>query len=279
VIELVDAFLTGAEGRIYYRRWAADAAPVRIVQIVHGYAEHGGRYGHVAEALTARGAVVYAGDHLGHGRSDGERALITDFDHVVDDLHAIAGVAHREHPGLPLVLVGHSMGGLLAARFAQRWPDEVAGVVFCGAVMGDWGWARDVLARPELPFIPFDPEALSRDPAVGSDYAEDPLVYHGQYKRGLLEAEVVALDRFQEDIGRLVMPVLFLHGSDDPFVPYQRSLQAVRDMPVDDVTVYVYEGARHEVLNETNRDEVIEHLAGWVDRFGRAGQPGTTRMR
>ena len=265
--QVLEAFFDGSEGRVFYRRWDPGDPPVRLVLIVHGYAEHGGRYGHLAAALARRGSTVYADDHLGHGRSDGERALITDFEHVVDDLHALAGIARGEHPGLPLVLVGHSMGGLLVARFAQRWPGEVAGVAFCGAVIGDWQWARDVLARPELPHVPFDPEALSRDPQVGASYASDPLVYHGQYKRRLLEAEVDALDRFQRDVGRLTMPVAFLHGTDDPFVPYERSLEAVREMPTDDLTVHVYRGARHEVLNETNRDEVIGHLADWIDRI------------
>jgi alpha-beta hydrolase superfamily lysophospholipase len=260
------AFFDGSEGRVFYRRWDPEIAGARIVLIIHGYAEHGGRYGHVATTLGRRGAVVYADDHLGHGRSDGERALITDFEHVVDDLHALADIARVDHPGLPLILVGHSMGGLLASRFAQRWPNEVTGVAFCGAVIGDWQWARDVLTQAELPHIPFDPLAISRDPRAGADYAADPLVYHGQYKRGLLEAEVEALDRFAQEVGRLTMPVALLHGTDDPFVPYQRSLQAVRDMPTDDVTVRLYEGARHEVLNETNRDEVLADLADWVDR-------------
>lgn len=261
-----EAFFDGSEGRVSYRRWEPDEEPTRITLIVHGYAEHGGRYGHVAVALIARGSVVYADDHIGHGRSAGERALITDFEHVVDDLHTLAGIARDEHPGLPLTLVGHSMGGLLAGRFAQRWPQEVAGVAFCGAVIGDWKWARDVLERPELPYVPFDPEAISRDPQIGAAYAADPLVYHGQYRRGLLEAEVDALDRFQRDIGRYAGPVLLLHGTDDPFVPCERSVQAVREMPTDDVTVHLYEGARHEVLNETNRDEAIGHLCDWIDR-------------
>jgi alpha-beta hydrolase superfamily lysophospholipase len=262
-----EAYFAGSEGRVFYRRWEPVSPPKRIVLIVHGYAEHGGRYGHVADALTRNGATVYAEDHLGHGRSDGERALVTDFEHVVDDLGTLAEIARSEHPGLPLILVGHSMGGLLAARFAQRRPKDVAGVAFCGAVIGDWRWARKVLTRSALPHVPFDPEALSRDPGVGAAYAADPLVYHGQYKRGLLEAEVVALDRFQHDIGRLTMPVLFLHGSDDPFVPYERSLQAVREMAASDVTVHVYRGARHEVLNEVNGDEVIGHLVAWADRI------------
>ncbi len=266
----LEAFFDGSEGRVFYRRWDPAVPPVRIVLIVHGYAEHGGRYGHVAEMLTRRRSVVYADDHLGHGRSDGERALITDFEHVVEDLHTLGAIARAEHPGIPLVLVGHSMGGLLVARFAQRWPDEVAGVAFCGAVIGDWQWARDVLALPELPHVPFDAEALSRDPRVGASYAADPLVYHGQYKRGLLEAEVSTLDSFDRDIDRLTMRVLFLHGTSDPFVPYERSLEAVRQMPTHDLTVHVYDGARHEVLNETNRDEVVGHLADWLDQIASA---------
>ena len=117
-----EAFFDGSEGRVFYRRWDAEVPPVRLTLIVHGYAEHGGRYGHVAAELTRRGSVAYADHDLGHGRSDGERALISDFEHVVDDLHTLVGIARDEHPDLPLVLVGHSMGGLLSARFAQRSP-------------------------------------------------------------------------------------------------------------------------------------------------------------
>jgi len=262
---MYEAEFQGSEGAVFYRRWEPEGPPVRIVQIVHGYAEHGGRYAHVAEVLTARGAVVYADDHIGHGRSDGERALITNFDHVLDDLHSLSQIARTEHPGIPLVLVGHSMGGLLSGRFGQRWPDEVSGLAFCGSVIGDWQWARDVLDAPELPHIEFDPLGVSRDPAAGAAYAADPLVYHGQYKRGLLQAEVVALDQFAANIDKLTMPVAVLHGTEDPFVPYERSVQAVQDMPTDDVTIHLYEGGRHEVLNEINRDEVISDLASWID--------------
>lgn len=259
-------YFQGSEGRICHRRWDPPGDPFSIVLVVHGYAEHGGRYRHVADALNDEDLVVYASDHIGHGRSEGERALITDFDHVVDDLHTLAGLARDDHPDLPMFLVGHSMGGLLSSRFAERWPEEVSGLALCGAVVGDWGWAREVLAEPELPQIPLDPGALSRDPGVGASYASDPLVYHGQYKRGLLEAEVEALDAFERDIDKLTMPVLLLHGTEDPFVPYERSVQAVEDMPTTDTEVHLYEGARHEVLNETNRDEVIVHLTAWIER-------------
>jgi alpha-beta hydrolase superfamily lysophospholipase len=264
---MTEAAFNGTEGRAFYRWWEPRGEPKRIVQIVHGYAEHGGRYTHVAEALIRDGAVVYADDHIGHGRSDGERAVIEDFDHAVADLHTLTEIALEDHAGLPVVLVGHSMGGLLSGRYAQKWPDQIAGVAFCGAVIGDWQWARGVLADPELPYVAFDADAISRDPEVGAAYAADPLVYHGQYKRTLLVAEVEALDAFAADIERLTAPVLVLHGTADPFVPYERSVQAAEDMSSVDVTVHLYEDGRHEVLNEINRDEVIGDLASWIRRI------------
>ena len=232
--------------------------------LVHGYAEHGGRYAHVAERLNGVGAVVYGPDHIGHGKSDGERALIGDFEHVVDDLRSLVEIKEKEYPGLPVVMIGHSMGGLLTARYAERYPDSLSGVGFLGAVLGDWNWAREVLSLPELPQEPSDPSGMSRDPEAARDYAEDPLVYHGGYKRPLLEAEVVALDRFNEEIGALTMPVLFLHGADDPFVPAGTTEAAVDKMPAKLKRKKIYSGARHELVNEINRDEVIAEIASFV---------------
>lgn len=260
---------SGVGGSIHYERWAPEGPPTHIVIVVHGYAEYAARYAHLAEKLVAGGAAVYGQDHIGHGHSDGERALITDFEHVVDDLRSLADIAASEQPGLPVVLIGHSMGGLLTSRFAQRYPDDVAGIVLLGAVIGDWNWARDVLAEPELPPATTDFSGMSRDEAEVEAYATDPLIYRGKYKRPLLEAEVIALDRFTAEIDALTMPVLFCHGDSDPFVDYRTSLAAARSMPTTDLTVRLYEGARHELVNETNRDDVIDEIAGFVARVTR----------
>lgn len=261
-------WLAGSEGRIHLRCWTPpDRAPVRrIVVLVHGYAEHGGRYAHVGELLAGLGSAVYAPDHIGHGRSEGERALLVDFEHVVDDLETLVRRAGAAHPQRPVVMVGHSMGGLLAARYAQRHPDRLAGIVFLGAVLGDWPWARQVLAEPELPPVDSDPRGMSRDPEACRAYAEDPLVYHGTYKRPLLEAEIACLDRMRSQLHRIRVPVLFLHGRADPFVPHEPSLEAVRATASTDVTVRLYEGAKHELVHETNRDEVLADLAAFVAR-------------
>ncbi|MEM9200930.1 MAG: lysophospholipase [Actinomycetota bacterium] len=257
---------SGTNGTVHYDCWLPSDPPRSIVVLVHGYAEYGARYAHVADRLSADGAAVYAEDHVGHGRSDGERALITDFADVVADLRVLVDLALRTHPDVPVVMIGHSMGGLLTARFAQLYPDAVAGIGLLGAVIGDWTWAREALAEPELPPATTDFSGMSRDPEAVHAYATDPLIYRERYKRPLLEAEMIALDQFQADLDQLTMPVLFCHGDDDPFVDYRTSLAAVEAMPSDDVTIRVYEGARHELVNETNRDEVIDEIATFVRR-------------
>lgn len=265
-----EATFAGSEGRVFYRAWEPGTPPHRIVIVVHGYAEHSARYDHVGEILAAAGSAVYAEDHLGHGHSDGERALIVDFEHVVDDLAALAGIAAAEHPGLPVIFAGHSMGGLLASRYAQRHPEKVAGLILMGAVIGDWRWAREVLEEPAMPDPPSDWSGMSRDPETVRRYTADPLVYRGRYKRPLLEAEVVALDRFNAEVGRLRMPVLFLHGHADPFVWYRTSLEAACRCPTDDLVVRVFPGARHELVNETNRAEVLGEIVRFVARVAPA---------
>ena len=124
--------------------------------LVHGYGEHIGRYDHVAQALVERGAVVVGPDHAGHGESEGERVLIDDFETVVDDLHAVVERTREQHPGLPVVMVAHSMGGLIATRYAQRHREDLAGLVLSGPAIGLGPVIEGWLAAPELPSDPID---------------------------------------------------------------------------------------------------------------------------
>ena len=255
---------------MFYRAWGPETPPHRIVVIVHGYAEHSGRYTHVAEILTAAGSAVYAEDHLGHGRSDGERALITDFEHIVDDLDRADRHRHRRAPR-PADPVHRPLHGR-AARLPLRPAAPGAGGRPGADGSGHRGldWARDVLRQPAMPDPPTDWSGMSRDPATVRDYGTDPLVYRGRYQRPLLEAEVVALDRFNAEVDRLVMPVLFLHGRADPFVYYRTSLEAACRFPTGDLTARVFPGARHELVNETNRAEVIGEIIRFAVRVAPA---------
>jgi alpha-beta hydrolase superfamily lysophospholipase len=257
--------LEGQTGTIMYRVWDSPD-PRRIVLIAHGYGEHIGRYEHVAAVLNEQGAAVYGPDHMGHGRSAGERVSIVDLDEVVADLHTVAGLAREAHPDLPLVLLGHSMGGLIATRYAQQHPEHLAGLVLTGPVLGEWAAAAALLAADPIPEAPIDPATLSRDPRVGEAYAADPLVHHGSFRRETLEALVTALERATAEADRVRCPVLYLHGEDDQLVPMAPSRAAVEAFGNAQVTTIVYPQARHEVLNETNRDEVIDAVSDFVHR-------------
>ncbi|MBG0850927.1 lysophospholipase [Streptomyces spinoverrucosus] len=257
--------LDGTRGTITAREWP-HPDPAHVALVAHGYGEHIGRYEGVAEVLLAHGAAVFGPDHMGHGRSAGERVLIEDFEDVVTDLHAVAERARSAYPGLPLVLVGHSMGGLITARHAQHHGDELAALVLSGPVIGTWETPGRLLAHDEIPDIPVNPAALSRDPAVGAAYAADPLVWHGPMKRPTLEAFARTLEDVARggDVGAL--PVLWLHGDDDRLVPLAGSRVGVERLSGGTPTERIYPGARHEVFHETNRAEVFADLTRFLDK-------------
>ncbi|MGW4345383.1 alpha/beta hydrolase [Streptomyces sp. NPDC004690] len=259
--------LAGTRGALHVHEWP-HPRPRYAALLVHGYGEHGGRYAGVAGVLGAHGAVVYAPDHTGHGRSAGERVVVADFEDVVSDVHTVADLVRAAHPGLPLVLVGHSMGGLISARYAQRHGEELTALVLSGPVVGNWELPGRLLALDEIPDTPVSPAALSRDPAVGAAYAADPLVWHGPMKRPTLEAFERTLETVAAGGSVGALPVLWLHGDDDRLVPLAGSRVGVERLTGadGDLTEHVYPGARHEVFEETNRAEVFADLTGFLDR-------------
>ncbi|MCH0565938.1 MULTISPECIES: alpha/beta hydrolase [unclassified Streptomyces] len=260
--------LEGTRGRLVVREWPHER-PRYVALVVHGYGEHAGRYGELADVLVANGAAVYGPDHTGHGGSAGERVVIEDFEDVVTDVQAVAALARTAHPGRPVVVIGHSMGGLIAARHAQRYGDGLAALVLSGPVIGAWETPGRLLAEAEahgeVPDIPINPAALSRDPEVGAAYAADPLVWHGPMKRPTLEAFVRTLETVAKggDVGGL--PLLWLHGDDDRLVPLAGSRPGVEQLSGGVLTEHIHAGARHEVFHETDRDVVFGELIRFLD--------------
>jgi alpha-beta hydrolase superfamily lysophospholipase len=260
--------IKGSEGDLSVAVWERPD-PERILILVHGYGEHMGRYEEVADAFVEDGAAVYGPDHLGHGESAGEQALVNDFEDVVADLHMVVELARERHPGRPVVMLGHSMGGLIATRYAQRFGGLEA-LVLSAPAIGLSVVIRDWLAAPELPNDPIDVAVLSRDPAVGEAYANDPLVYHGGWKRPTLEAFMAADAAIEAggDFGSL--PTYYVHGEADELVPLAVARPFVQRLAGSDFTERIVPGARHEVLNETDRDQTIALVADWVgERSGR----------
>jgi len=257
--------LQGVKGRIQLYRWDTDS-PRYVAVLAHGYAEHAGRYEHVAQALVDAGAAVYAADHLSHGRSEGEPGLFDDIEDMVADTVQVVSTAKGEHAGLPLVLIGHSMGGIIAARYAQEHGDELAALVLSGPAIGGNPDLFGLLQLPEIPDIPLDPELLSRDPEVGRRYTDDPLVYNGPFKRATLETLIASVDRVAAGGNLGTLPTLWIHGEEDALCPLPLARDAVERIKGDRFEEKIYPGARHEVFNETNQDEVIGDVIDFLDR-------------
>ena len=267
-------------------RWEPAGEPRAAVQLTHGMGEHARRYEHVATALTDAGYVVYAQDQRGHGASaDPERLGELGeggWNGLVDDIGLLSARIRAEHPGLPLILLGHSMGSFAVQQYLLDHSDAVDGVVLTGTAVIDLLEPALDLDQPldltmfNAPFQPARTEYdwLSRDEAVVDAYVADPLCGFGidtdSAKAMFVGARRLA-DPAQLTALRSGLPVYIAVGEADPvngaltvLTPLTERLAAAG---LTDVTVVTYPEARHEVLNETNSDEVIASIIAWVDRL------------
>ena len=259
---------------LFGRSWLPDR-PERALLLVHGWAEHSGRYEHVGAWFAARGCAVHAYDHRGHGRSAGARGHARRFDELLDDLGIALARARAETPELPLFLVGHSMGGLVVTAFAIERAPEVAGVVTSGAALavadppsGLRKLFLPLLARlaPRLRMDrPIATDTLSRDPEVGRAYSEDPAVLH-QMTLGMGAGFLSTVARTRTSAGRVRVPMLLLHGGDDRLCPAEGSQRFFEGLSAPACALRIYPGLRHEIFNEPERESVFEDALGWMQR-------------
>lgn len=262
---------------IHYYVWKA-AKPRAVVQIVHGVGEYATRYEHVAQALATAGYTVYASDLRGHGQT-GIGQYGTDLSKLgrlgpggvkamIAGIRQLSGIAHDEHPKLPLVFLGHSLGSLLGQRILNDDASPYAAAVLSGTAYRTLLHMNggDLAKRHRTPGGP-GTEWLSRDPDVWTRFAADPLTF---------DAKVAKLFGVREALGLLGrptrlnrdLPILILIGDEDPLGgPRSVDLlaRAYRRTGVSDVEVKIYEGGRHEMFNEINRDEVLADLVAWLD--------------
>jgi alpha-beta hydrolase superfamily lysophospholipase len=171
-----------------------------------------------------------------------------------------------------VVLIGHSMGGLIAARYAQRYGDSLAALVLSGPLVGAWEPLGQLLALPELPDVPLDSTTLSRDPEVGKAYENDPLVWHGPFKRPMLEAIQAGLAAIEQGPSLGSLPLLWAHGEDDQLVPLAGSRRGIERLRGERFVERIYPEARHEIFNEINADEVLADVTAFIDDTVRAAK-------
>jgi len=269
---------TGADFSLHRRHWLG-ARDDRVLAIVHGLAEHSARYDHVGRYFAERGFAVHAFDQRGHGLSGGPRVFAPSLDALLDDIEAFLDLLRTEHPGRPIVLMGHSMGGLeVASLLVMRSPAIEAAVLSGPALrLGDSaGPVRLALGRalarvaPKLQ-IPsgLPPEAISRDPRVVADYQADPLV-PATISVGLasvLTASIRGLEERGADVG---VPLMIVHGEADSLCPVDGSRAFYAGVTTPGSELKIYPELYHEVFNEPERDRVLADVAEWLDKRGPA---------
>jgi alpha-beta hydrolase superfamily lysophospholipase len=265
-------------------RWDPAGEPRAVIQLTHGMGEHAQRYDRVARALNDAGFAVYAQDHRGHGASANGKALGDlgpgSWPALVADIGLLSARIRADRPGLPLILVGHSMGSFAVQQYLLDHSADVDGVVLTGTAAIDvLEPALDLdqpldLAMFNVAFQPArtDFDWLSRDEAIVDAYIADPYCGFGidpaSTKLMFLGARRVA-DPVQVAGMRSDLPVYIAVGEADPVNGGLALLTPLTDRyaaaGLTDVTVRTYPGARHEVLNETNRDEITGELISWID--------------
>ena len=266
-------FRSAAGGSVYWQRWEPPTNRA-VVVLSHGLAEHSGRYAHVAGRLNDSGYALYAIDHWGHGRSDGTRANVERFAFVNADLGTLLSKAREEHPGLPVFLLGHSLGGLIALDYVVTHGESgLAGLVVSGPAVdtsagsGLQKAAAGILSKlvPNLGVLELDANAVSRDPAEVKKYVDDPLNHLGKIRARTGAEALLAVQRVVRGLPALRLPLLVMHGTADRLAPVEGGKLVAEKAGSKDKTLKLYDGLFHEIFNEPERDAVLGDLVAWLD--------------
>lgn len=267
--------LAGTGGiEIFWQSWLPDT--VRgIVFIAHGLGEHSGRYAHLAEALGDKDLATFALDHRGHGRSGGKRGHVMKFNDYICDLDIFRRQVEEKFRELPRFLIGHSMGGLIAAHYAICHGTGLAGLVLSSAALRvdvDAPAAKLALGRFMSKIFPsitmsneLDPNNVSRDKKVVEDYINDPLVHDRVSARWFTEF-TQAMESVHEGAREISIPVLVMQSGEDKLVAPRGAGEFNDRLTVQDHTLKIWDGLYHEMFNEVEKQEVISFLIEWIEK-------------
>jgi acylglycerol lipase len=247
--------------------------PKAVICHVHGLGEHSGRYVHVAQAFTKAGYAMLSFDLRGHGRSGGARGHIPSFDAFMDDIDLLFEQARSRYPGLPMLLYGHSLGGILVLNYGLRRKPGVKGVIATGSGLHtalEQQPIKMVLAKVLGALIPtrvmssgLDAKMLSRDPSIVERYVNDPLVHDKVtlgFGRNMIGATRYALDR----AAGFALPLLLIHGKEDKIAFPSSSIEFAAPLK-EKCTLMLWDGLYHEVHNEPEKAEVLDAMTIWMD--------------
>jgi alpha-beta hydrolase superfamily lysophospholipase len=273
VVRRTESHFRAPDGRALFRRAWLPADAQRALILVHGLADHSGRYDHLGAWLATRQYAVHGFDLRGHGRSEGARCHVARFDELVSDLEAFLALVRGEHPEQRLFLLGHSLGGLVVATLLCERCVEVEGAVV-SAVALELGLVPSSaqlramrllrLVRPHTSLATrIDANALCRDPEVVRDYLEDPLVPRHMSVAMALEF-LRAAQRTARRGAELKVPLLLLHGDMDSLCLPRGARTFYNQLRVPGRRLLVYPKLRHELFNEPEQEQVCEDVNAWI---------------
>jgi len=268
-------FIGKDKSRRYFRSWKAGPSSAGTIVLIHGYAEHGGRYNEMAAELNSAGFDVWAQDHYGHGKSEGKRADVPDFQLFADDTDLfVSRHVEPENKKKPLFVYGHSMGGAIALLYTLRRQSEIQGLILSGPIVRPGAQSSSFERKlshflrkiaPGFRYLPFDAALLCHDRKVVDDYRSDPLVYTGKMKIRMadefLHAEKLLSDERLKDVR---LPVLMMHGTDDRTVLPLNSETVEKLISSEDKQRHLFEGMYHEIHNEPEKEGVFSLMKSWL---------------
>lgn len=261
-------FIESFDGtKLFYNKEDAQNAKAAIV-IVHGLAEHQGRYDYLAEKLHKNDITTYRFDHRGHGKSEGERGYYEDYNDMLKDVNVVVDKAIEENPDKPVFLLGHSMGGFAVSLYGAKYTDKkLKGIITSGGLTHDNNRMANMVEPGLDPYIELPNElgdGVCSVKEVVEAYVADPLNLK-KYKVGLLYALGEGISWFKENEKDFSYPVLILHGRDDALVNFKDSLDFFENNSARDCQIKIYKGLYHEILNEYAKDEVIGDIINWIN--------------
>lgn len=273
-LSLQDGSLVTDDGHtLFTRSWSGDGPSQATVVLVHGYAEHCGRYDHVAECLVDAGATVCAYDQRGYGRSEGRRAYVDTFDQYLNDLGNVLEHARSRPPDGSMFLFGHSMGGLVVLKYILDHGPSVDGLLLSSPAIeinpdlapllrkiAQWiGWLF-----PTLPTSRSPQHAISRDPAVVEEANNDPLNYHGRVPARTGAEMLKAGAAVRKQLADVHLPFLVFHGTNDVLTNPDWSKRLYEEASASDKALQLYDGLYHETFNEPEQQRVLTDISNWL---------------